>query len=145
MRAVLTFIVVAAIAYFVALLVGVALAERFGLSNFEGEAATMIAFVYAPAAALVISGLITTWRVRGAGSSRPRTPRDAAASTMRTTIAGVLFGYGAGWAVRWLVFEGMSFASYWQAWVVSVLPYLGAILVGGVAYIFAARADRASS
>lgn len=139
MRAILTFIVVAAIAYFIALLAGVALAERFGMSNFEGEAATMIAFVYAPAAALVVSGLITAWRVR---TPRPAPSRAGGTSGgLRATVAAVLLGYGAGWLVRWLIFEGRSLEHYWQAWIVSVLPYLGAIALGAIAYSLTARTD----
>jgi hypothetical protein len=137
MRAILTFVVVAAIAYFIALLAGVALAERFGMSSFEGEAATMIAFVYAPTVAIVVSGLITAWRVR---TPRPAiSRRDGASGGLRTTIAAVLLGYGAGWLVRWLVFDGRSFEHYWQAWIVSVLPYLGAVVLGAIAYLLTAR------
>jgi hypothetical protein len=133
MRAVLTFIVVAVIIYFVALLAGMTLAERFGLSNFEGQADTTIALFYAPAAALVISAVVTAWRVRGSSTQRAAT--DSRSGGLRTTIAGVLLGYGSGWLIRWLVFEGKSFEQYWQAWIVSVLPYLGAIALGLVAYV----------
>jgi hypothetical protein len=133
MRAVLTFIVVAAIVYVIAVLAGVTLAERFGLSNFEGQADMMIAFVYAPGVAIVASTIITLWRVRGSNSRRA--PEDRTSGGLRVTLAGVVLGYGAGALIRWLMFEGRAFEQYWQAWIVSALPYIGAIALGLLAFL----------
>ncbi|MCL4766641.1 MAG: hypothetical protein KJZ80_10445 [Hyphomicrobiaceae bacterium] len=125
LRAVLAFLVTAAVAYLLVLAGGLLLGEILGVSQREGAYAMGLAFTIAPAVA-VLSGVVAAIR---AGSRATRAtgqslgaPRSAGRLLAIGALAGGAGGYALGRAIGWLWLDGLSYAAYWQASAAAFLP-----------------------
>jgi hypothetical protein len=130
----LAFLLAAVIIYPLALFAGLMIGEAMGVSQSEGAFATMIGSTVAPVVAVAAGIIAAIWTSRRAAASagQPTTNRAVKTSRWIGIIGGAVAGYLIGWALRWLLFEGAAFDSYWQAYAVVQLPLIGAV-VGGIA------------
>jgi hypothetical protein len=133
----LAFLLAAVIVYPLAVLGGVLAGELLGVSQREGAFAMFIGSTIAPliaVAAGIVAAIFTGRRV-SAPVRHPQTRRRVTIWRLIGMAGGGVAGYAAGWALRWLLFEGQSFSNYWQAYMASLMPELAAL--AGIAIGFA--------
>ena len=138
--AALAFLLAAVIAYPLALFAGLMIGEAMGVSQREGAFAMMIGSTVAPVVAVATGLIAAIWTGRRAVASAGQPVTDRAVKTSRWIgiIGGAVAGYLIGWVLRWLVFEGAAFDSYWQAYAATQLPVIGAI-VGVITGLYLSR------
>lgn len=145
-HAALAFLAAAAVAYVAAFIGGVLLGDWLQISQREGAYAMALAFLWAPAMALLVGGITALVFGLRAARTPAGPPRPLGQRLAIAVLVGGLLGYcfgalGLGW---W--FRGQSFGHYWQAWLIAMAPWIGlfagALAGSGLTLLGARRRDR---
>lgn len=127
------------VGYATALGVGLVAFDFFEVSQREGANAMGLAFVICPFVAVLSTVVATIWYWIASGR-RTATTSPAAVETPRSTAVrvfsvamSVVVGWLAGTLLQW-VLAGRSYETFVVAFTVSMTPWIGVIVLGGVTW-----------
>ena len=127
------------VGYATALGVGLVAFDIFEVSQREGANAMGLAFVICPFVAVLSTVVATIWYWIASGR-RTATTSPAAVETPRSTAVrvfsvamSVVVGWLAGTLLQW-VLAGRSYETFVVAFTVSMAPWIGVIVLGGVTW-----------
>lgn len=127
--------------YAIALGLGLIAFDLLDVSDREGANSMALAFLICPAIAVAAALAAAIWYFLASGRDKPAAAVSRGRkSPLLIVAASVVAGYLGGWLLQWILW-GQSYETWLAAFTVSMAPWIGAVLLGGIALSLGPRSE----